>query len=78
MSFGGLAKQMPIYTGFVTVAFFAAIGLPGLSGFISEALVFLGGFGNGTTRILQSFQLLEFCWVQHICCGHCKEFILEH
>jgi len=51
-SFGGLGKQMPIYTGFVTVAFFAAIGLPGLSGFISEALVFLGGFGNGTTRIL--------------------------
>jgi NADH-quinone oxidoreductase subunit M len=51
-SFGGLGKQMPIYTGFVTVAFFAAIGLPGLSGFISEALVFLGGFGSGTTRIL--------------------------
>jgi NADH-quinone oxidoreductase subunit M len=51
-SFGGLGKQMPIYTGFVTVAFFAAIGLPGLSGFISEALVFLGGFGSETTRIL--------------------------
>jgi NADH-quinone oxidoreductase subunit M len=51
-SFGGLGKQMPIYTGFVTIAFFAAIGLPGLSGFISEALVFLGGFGNGTTRII--------------------------
>lgn len=51
-AFGGLGKQMPIYTGFVTVAFFAAIGLPGLSGFISEALVFLGGFGSGTTRIL--------------------------
>ncbi len=51
-SFGGLGKQMPIYTGFVTIAFFAAIGLPGLSGFISEALVFLGGFGSGTTRIL--------------------------
>jgi NADH-quinone oxidoreductase subunit M len=51
-SLGGLGKQMPIYTGFVTVAFFAAIGLPGLSGFISEALVFLGGFGNETTRIL--------------------------
>ena len=51
-AFGGLGKQMPKYTGFVTVAFFAAIGLPGLSGFISEALVFLGGFGSGTTRIL--------------------------
>ncbi len=51
-AFGGLGKQMPVYTGFVTVAFFAAIGLPGLSGFISEALVFLGGFGSDVTRIL--------------------------
>ena len=51
-AFGGIGKQMPIYTGFVTVAFFAAIGLPGLSGFISEALVFLGGFGSETTRVL--------------------------
>jgi len=42
--FGGLANKMPIYTGIMTVAFFAAIGLPGLSGFISEALVFLGAF----------------------------------
>jgi NADH-quinone oxidoreductase subunit M len=51
-AFGGLAKQMPVYTGFVSIAFFAAIGLPGLSGFISEALVFLGGFGNDTTRVI--------------------------
>ncbi len=51
-AFGGLGKQMPIYTGFVTIAFFAAIGLPGLSGFISEALVFLGGFGSDTTRVI--------------------------
>ncbi len=43
-AFGGLANKMPIYTGIMTVAFFAAIGLPGLSGFISEALVFLGAF----------------------------------
>ncbi len=51
-AFGGLANKMPMYTGFVTIAFFAAIGLPGLSGFISEALVFIGAFGNETTRIL--------------------------
>lgn len=50
--FGGLATQMPVYTGFVTVAFFAAIGLPSLSGFISEALVFVGAFGETTTRVL--------------------------
>jgi NADH-quinone oxidoreductase subunit M len=41
---GGLAARMP----FVTVAFLigglAALGLPGLSGFVAEALVFLGTF----------------------------------
>jgi NADH-quinone oxidoreductase subunit M len=56
--FGGLASQMPVYTGFVTVAFFAAIGLPGMSGFISEALVFVGAFGVDTTRILAMISTL--------------------
>jgi NADH-quinone oxidoreductase subunit M len=42
--FGGLAQQMPVYTAFVMLAFFAALGLPGLSSFISEALVFIGSF----------------------------------
>lgn len=50
--FGGIANQMPIYTGFTTLAFFAAIGLPGLSGFVSEAFVFLGSFGNSSIRII--------------------------
>jgi NADH-quinone oxidoreductase subunit M len=50
--FGGLATQMPIYTGFVTVAFFAAIGLPGLSGFISEIFVFLGAFSYDVIRTI--------------------------
>jgi len=50
--FGGLATQMPVYTGFTTVAFFAAIGLPGLSGFISEAFVFLGAFGSDLIRVI--------------------------
>lgn len=50
--FGGLAVKMPAYMGFVTVAFFGAIGLPGLSGFISEAFVFLGAFGESLIRVL--------------------------
>jgi len=50
--FGGLGVKMPVYTGFVTVAFFAAIGLPGLSGFISEAFVFLGAFGVSLIRTI--------------------------
>jgi NADH-quinone oxidoreductase subunit M len=43
-AFGGLANKMPIYTGIMAIAFFAAIGLPGMGGFISEAFVFLGAF----------------------------------
>ncbi len=42
--FGGLASVMPIYTGVMALAFFAAIGLPGLSAFISEVLVLLGAW----------------------------------
>ena len=42
--FGGLAITMPKYAGIMTVAFFAALGLPGLSGFVSEAFSFLGAF----------------------------------
>ncbi|TFH24791.1 MAG: NADH-quinone oxidoreductase subunit M [Myxococcales bacterium] len=42
--FGGLASVMPTYTGIMSIAFFAALGLPGLSAFISEALVFLGAW----------------------------------
>jgi NADH-quinone oxidoreductase subunit M len=42
--FGGLAFVMPVYTAVMAIAVFASLGLPGLSGFISEALVFLGAF----------------------------------
>src|ERR1700730_9029983 len=42
--FGGLAAIMPIYTGVTALAFFASMGLPGLSGFISEVLVLLGSW----------------------------------
>ncbi len=42
--FGGLAKQMPIYAGISMVAFFGGLGLPGLSGFVSEFLCFIGAF----------------------------------
>ena len=42
--FGGLAAIMPLYTGVTVLAFFASMGLPGLSGFISEVLVLLGAW----------------------------------
>jgi NADH-quinone oxidoreductase subunit M len=42
--FGGLGLQMPMYTSVFSLALFAALGLPGLSGFVGEALVFVGAF----------------------------------
>jgi NADH-quinone oxidoreductase subunit M len=42
--FGGMGLQMPYYTGFAIVGFFASLGLPGLNGFISEFFVFQGAF----------------------------------
>ncbi len=50
--FGGLGSVVPVYTFFVSVAFFASLGLPGLSGFISESMVFIGSFGVFRTMVI--------------------------
>jgi len=44
LAFGGLASKMPVFNALIIIAFFAGLGLPALSGFISEALCFIGGF----------------------------------
>ena len=44
--FGGIGSKMPIYTGITTLAFMASLGLPGLSGFVGEALSLLGAFAK--------------------------------
>lgn len=41
---GGLASSIPFISGILLVAGMASLGLPGLSGFISEFLAFLGLF----------------------------------
>ena len=41
---GGLANRMPLVTAAFLIAGFASLGLPGLSGFVSEILVFFGAF----------------------------------
>ena len=63
--FGGLAKVMPVYTGFAGLAFMAALGLPGLSGFIGEVLVFLGAFQTHriATIVSASGVVLGACYV---------------
>ncbi|MDP5276839.1 complex I subunit 4 family protein [Chengkuizengella axinellae] len=41
---GGLAKSIPFISGILLIAGMASLGLPGLSGFISEFLAFVGLF----------------------------------
>jgi NADH-quinone oxidoreductase subunit M len=42
--FGGLASQMPVAAGLLLAGGLASLGLPGMSGFISEFMSFLGLF----------------------------------
>jgi NADH-quinone oxidoreductase subunit M len=67
--FGGLASQMPIYAALTGFAFFAAMGLPGLSAFISEVLVLIGAWqrypvmtilGAGTAILTAGYMLWTF------------------
>ncbi len=44
--FGGLYTLMPKYGVWIGFSFFAALGLPGFSGFIGEVLVFVGSYKN--------------------------------
>jgi NADH-quinone oxidoreductase subunit M len=43
---GGMAKGMPIASGFLLAGALASLGLPGMSGFVSEFMAFLGLFGE--------------------------------
>jgi len=43
-NFGGLGVKMPVYAGFLSVFTLASLGLPGLSGFVSEFLSLLGAY----------------------------------
>ena len=52
--FRGLASALPAFTFFVVVAFFASLGLPGLSGFIAELLILLGAFTSASANGLLS------------------------
>ena len=77
--FGGLAKQMPLYSGLMMFACFASLGLPGLAGFIAEFAVFLGAFSSySLITCLSAFGVIitaaYFLWmIQRIFLGPLKE-----
>ncbi len=43
-SFGGLARQIPLFAAFLLIIGLASIGLPGTNGFVGEFLILLGAF----------------------------------
>jgi NADH-quinone oxidoreductase subunit M len=47
--FGGLFDRMPTYAGISMVIFFAALGLPGLCGFVGEFMVVVGTWAYSKT-----------------------------
>ncbi len=59
-NYSGLSSKMPVYFSFTLLAFFASLGLPGLSGFMAELMVFLGAFKSGSTNYLlhESFAII--------------------
>ncbi len=44
-AFGGLSARVPVYAGLLMFFSLASLGLPGLSGFVSEFLSLIGTFG---------------------------------
>jgi NADH-quinone oxidoreductase subunit M len=42
--YGGIAKVMPLFALFFTIAVLSSVGLPGLNGFVGEYLILLGSF----------------------------------
>ena len=48
--FGGLSQPMPVYWALTTIGFFAALGLPGTAGFVSEAMTLVGAYQASDAR----------------------------
>lgn len=56
-AFGGLGSKLPVYSGIMVFFSMAALGLPGMSGFISEFMVFLGAW-TGTNKVMVGIAIL--------------------
>lgn len=47
--FGGLMQRAPLLCGWMSVAMFSSLGLPGLNGFVGEFLIFKGSFATAAS-----------------------------
>ncbi|HEX7491006.1 MAG TPA: NADH-quinone oxidoreductase subunit M [Candidatus Limnocylindrales bacterium] len=78
---GGVAAVMPIYATVFGFFIFASAGLPGLSGFVGEFLVFVGSFGAApiyafATIIVMVLAGTYLLWMfQRVAFGTLSEFL---
>lgn len=56
-AFGGLGAKLPVYTGLMVMFSMAALGLPGMSGFVSEFMIFVGAF-SALNKVLVGVSVL--------------------
>src|SRR5437667_10875766 len=47
--FGGLMQRTPLLCGWMSIAMFSSLGLPGLNGFVGEFLIFKGSFATAAS-----------------------------
>jgi NADH-quinone oxidoreductase subunit M len=45
-AFGGITKTIPVFASVFMLVTLASVGLPGLTGFVGEFMIFLGTFGQ--------------------------------
>jgi NADH-quinone oxidoreductase subunit M len=55
--FGGLGSKLPVYSGIMVFFSMASLGLPGMSGFVSEFMIFVGAF-SALNKFLVGFSVL--------------------
>jgi NADH-quinone oxidoreductase subunit M len=67
--FGGLWKQVPVFSALLLVVAFSSIGLPGLNGFIGEFLILLGAFAvtPGWTAVAATGVVLGAVYMLWMC-----------
>ncbi len=56
--FGGMSQVMPRYWAMTTIGFFAALGLPGMAGFVSEIMTLMGAY-NADEPIFKTLVIIS-------------------
>jgi NADH-quinone oxidoreductase subunit M len=81
---GGLSAQTPVYAAAFGFFAFASAGLPGLSGFVGEFLVFVGSFAYspivaGASTFVMIFSAGYLLWMfQRVFFGELSDFFKSH